>query len=68
MGTIKKCFELRLPDGCQVAGFVAYDSGLGAAIKINVTGIHGEDVTANDLADAIRGLLEERGAQPLEVV
>ena len=33
MGTIKKCFELRLPDGCQVAGFVAYDSGLGSAIK-----------------------------------
>jgi hypothetical protein len=68
MGTIKKCFELRLPDGCQVVGFVAYDSGLGAAIKVNVNSAHGEDLIANELAEAFRGLLEERGAQPLEAI
>jgi hypothetical protein len=68
MGSVKKVFELRLPDGCQVVGFVAFDAGLGAAIKINVNGAHGEDVRAGEIADALRQLLVAEGATELEAV
>jgi hypothetical protein len=68
MGTIKKVFEMQMRDGCVVAGFLAFDSGVGAALKITVQGSHGEDVRCSELADAFRGLLEERGARELEEV
>jgi hypothetical protein len=68
MGTIKKVFEMQMRDGCVVAGFLTFDSGVGAALKITVQGSHGEDVRCSELADAFRGLLEERGARELEEV
>jgi hypothetical protein len=68
MGSVKKVFELQMRDGCVVAGFLAFDSGVGAALKITVQGSHGEDVRCSELADAFRGLLEERGAVALEAV
>jgi hypothetical protein len=66
MGTIKKCFELQMRDGCLVVGFLAFDSGVGAAIKINVTGMHGEDVRASEIAESLRQLLVAEGAREPE--
>jgi hypothetical protein len=66
MGTIRKAFELQMQDGCVVVGWLAYDSGLGAAIKVDVTSAHGEDVIASDLCDLFRRLLVAKGAVALE--
>jgi hypothetical protein len=68
MGTIKKCFELQMPDGCVVVGWLAYDSSLGAAIKVDVTGSHGEDVIASDLCDLFKRLLAAKGSVEMETV
>ena len=66
MGIVKKLFELKQPDGAELEAFLAYDSNLGAKITVTIRGCHGENILAEELADAFRGLLEERGAVALE--
>jgi hypothetical protein len=66
MGTIRKAFELQMQDGCVVVGWLAYDSSLGAAIKVDITSAHG--VIASDLCDLFARLLVAKGAKELEEV
>jgi len=68
MGISKRLFQMKMTDGAEVEAFLLYDSNLGGVLKIVVKGSHGEDVRCSELADAFRGLLEERGARELEEV
>ena len=66
MGLSKRIFEMKQPDGAELECFLQYDSNLGAKITVTIRGCHGENVLAEELADAFRGLLEERGAVAME--
>jgi hypothetical protein len=68
MSISKRLFQMRMLDGAQVECFMLFDPNLGGVLKFVVKGAHGEDVRCSELAEAFRGLLEERGARELETV
>lgn len=68
MGISKRLFQMKLSDGAELEAFLLFDSNLGAKITVTIRGCHGENVLAEELAEAFRGLLEERGAVAMEEV
>jgi hypothetical protein len=68
MGISKRCWQMRMTDGCQLECFLLFDPQLGAVLKLTVKGSQGEDVRATEIAQSLRQLLEERGAVALEAV
>ena len=62
MGISKRCWQLKMSDGCELECFLQYDFNLGAVLKLVIRGSHCEDVRASELVDALSELLVERGA------
>jgi hypothetical protein len=52
----------KLAGGAEIACVLRYDGGVGATLTLTVASAHAEDMTALALSDAIRDLLDERGA------
>jgi hypothetical protein len=67
MGKVKKLFELKCADGCEVSALLLYDSSLSeAVVKFTIHGAAAEDVVGERIGEEVRAALEAEGAQPLE--